>query len=689
MHPTLFIELRCEELPARFVRIAEQGLRDAVLALLSGVSHGDVRTWATPRRIALAIEDLAPARPEEKALVTGPAEAAAWRDGKPTPAALGFAKGKGVDVSELVVVDSPKGRVIAAHVRSGGERVTDLLAAGLGDAILGISFVHTMTWGPARWARPIHGLVALYGDTLIPASVAGIAAGRETLGHRLSPGPIPLTGASTYDEQLRAHHVIADRSAREAAIRAQLHATAASMGLRVGELNLVDEVVDLVEWPQVVACAFDASLLHLPPRLLIESMGVHQRVFPLFDGDTLSHRFLAVSNHPEANRDADCAATIAAGNAKVLGARFHDARFFYAEDRKRPLAAHGEKLTRMQWIRGGGTMADKAARVSAIAEVIASRIGADPHASARAGGVCKSDLATQMVGEFPELQGHVGRLLSAFDGEAPAVSVAIEEHYLPRFAGDTLPTTAVGRAVALADRLDTLTRTFALGLKPKGSADPLGLRRAAGAVVSLLLQVQLRSELAPLVRAVDEASATIATLAGAASPRLVDDQVAELVGFILDRARATLSEHHATDLVNAVFASRDHDVVALAARCAAMSGLAADPAFDALKTTFKRVMNITKDHATTTYDEGALVEPAERTLHTAFLVARAAARACADAGDFAGALHALVALRAPVDTFFDAVLVMAPEPELREARLSLLSAIALEFRRIADFKHLN
>lgn len=690
MHPTLFIELRCEELPARFVRIAEAGLRDAVLQLLNGIAHGAVRTWATPRRVALAIEDLAPARPEELSVVTGPAEAAAYRDGKPTPAAVGFAKGKGIPVEDLILVDSPKGRVIAAQVRSGGQRVVDLLGQGLGDAILGIPFVHTMTWGPARWARPIHGLVALYGDALVPAAVAGVAAGRETLGHRLSPGPITIDGAEGYAAALRAHFVIADRAEREATIRAQLDAAARALGLQVGELDLVDEVVDLVEWPQVVACAFDQSLLHLPPRLLVESMGVHQRVFPLFAEDALSHRFLAVSNHPFADTDPECAATIAAGNAKVLGARFHDARFFYAEDRKKPLAVHGEKLARMQWIRGGGTMADKGARVGAIAEELAPRLGASGAAAARAGGLSKADLATQMVGEFPELQGHVGRLLAAFDGEPPELSLAIEEHYLPRFSGDQLPSAALGLTVALADRLDTLTRTFALGLKPKGSADPLGLRRAAGGVVALLLHAGLRIELPGLLRGADRAGASAsAGLAAAPVGALSDEQLAELVGFVMDRARAALTESHATDVVNAVFASRDHDVVALAARCAAMSALAADPAFEELKTTFKRVMNITKDHTTTAFDPAALVEPAELALAARFGEARDRARACAEASDFAGALHALVTLKGPVDAFFDAVLVMAPEPALREARLGLLSAIALEFRRIADFKHLN
>ena len=698
MHPSLFIELRCEELPARFVRIAEIGVRDAILNLLSGVERGAVRTWATPRRIAVSIEGLAPRRPEEVTLVTGPPAAAAYRDGKPTPAAVGFARGKGVPVEELTLEDTPKGKVIAARVKSGGERVVDLLAQGLPSAILGVSFVHTMTWGPARWARPIHGLVAIFDGSPIEIELAGVTSGTSTLGHRLTPGPIELSGAAAYSAQLAAHHVIVDRAEREAEVRRQLAGHAADMGLRVGQLDLVDEVTDLVEWPQVVRCSFDSALLHLPPRLLVESMSVHQRVFPLFDGDSLTHHFLAVSNHPYANTDPECAATIAAGNTKVLGARFHDARFFYAEDRKRSLADHGQKLSRMQWIRGGGTVADKAVRVGAIAAAIAPALGADAEAAGQAGAWSKADLGTQMVGEFPELQGHVGRLLATFDGAERSVCDAIEEHYLPRFSGDALPASAAGRAVAMADRLDTLAHTFALGLKPKGSADPLGLRRAAGGLVALLIQSGLRVELPALVRQSQSASHEVAIGAqlgaapgAAAKPevRLHDQALADLVGFVLDRARAALSEKYATDVVNAVFATRDHDIVALASRCDAMTTLSADPAFDALKTTFKRVMNITKDHVSTQFLVENLSEPAELALAVAFAGVRDTARRAAESGAYADALQALVSLRAPVDRFFDDVLVMSPDAAVRESRLGLLAGIALEFRRIADFKHLS
>ena len=668
----LFVALRCEELPARYVMTAAKGLEKGILALLKGIDHGAVRVWATPRRVAVAVADVAAARPLEEKLITGPPEAAAWRDGAWTGAALGFARGKGIDPSALEIIDSPRGRVLAARVTSGGEQTVDRIREGIEAAILGIDFGKTMRWGSgrAKWARPIHGLVALYGDTPIQTSVAGIPSGTETVGHRLTPGPITVSSADQWVEALAAHHVMVDRDARRARIEADLQQAATVVDAEVGALGLIDEVVDLVEWPVVVTASFDPELLHLPSRLLVESMGVHQRVFPLFSEGTLQARFLVVTNHPYAG-DPEVADTIARGNTKVLAARFYDARFFYAEDRKQSLDAHGADLAKMRWIRNGGTMADKQARVSRLAERLAPRFGADPTTAARAGALCKSDLATQMVGEFPELQGHVGMLLAGHDGEPEAVAVAIEEHYLPRFSGDATPATPAGRAAAVADRLDTLTGCFHHGLKPKGSADPLGLRRAAVGVVAVLLDSGIRVQL--------------------------DDLLAEseldggdgLLTFVTARLRNNMMERYATDLVDAVLATGDRDPVALEGRAAAMSDLARTPDFEPLKQTFKRLANITRDHDSTAYDATALGEPAEKALHAALEGVRSAASAAAAAGDFSGALDQLSSLKAPVDTLFEAVMVMAEDPTVRANRLGLLSSVGAAFRDIADFKHLN
>ena len=675
MSPTtaeLFIALRCEELPARYVRTAVKGLEKGVRSLLKGIEHGEVRAWASPRRIAVAVSGVAAARPVEEKLVTGPPEQAAWRDGAWTKGALGFARGKGVDPASLELVDGPRGRVVAARVTTGGERTVERIAAGIEAAILGIDFGKTMRWGSGRqrWARPIHGLVALYGGESIGCSVAGVSSSTQTLGHRLTPGPITVTSADQWVDALTAHHVMVDRPARQARIEADLQAAAEAVGATVGALELIDEVVDLVEWPVVVTASFDPELLQLPSRLLVESMGVHQRVFPLFEDGELQARFLVVTNHPYAT-DPEVAAIIAAGNTKVLAARFYDARFFYAEDRKQALSVHGEDLEKMRWIRNGGTMADKQARVSRLAAALAPLFGGDPTHAARAGALAKCDLATQMVGEFPELQGHVGKLLARHDGEDEAVALAIEEHYLPRFSGDQTPATPAGRAAAAADRIDTLTGCFHHGLKPKGSADPLGLRRAAVGLVAILLGAGTRVQLGDLL-------ATSELDAGEA-----------LLPFVVARLRNNMMERHPTDIVDAVLATGDRDPVALEGRAAAMSALSATEDFDPLKQTFKRLANITKDHDSTSYDAGALAEPAEQALHAALDEVRAAAAAAAAGGDFGGALARLSTLKDPVDALFDAVMVMAEDPQVRANRLGLLSAVGSAFRDVADFKHLS
>jgi glycyl-tRNA synthetase beta chain len=674
----LFLEVRCEDLPARFVQPGITGLEAAVRGLLAGVSHGAVRTWATPRRLAVAVSGVAAARPVEEKLLLGPAVAAAYKDGAPTAIAEGFARGKGVPVESLEQVDGPKGKVIAARVRTGGESTLAQLTAGLEAAILAIPFPKVMRWGAGAvaWARPIHGLVVLWDGAVVPCSLAGVPAGDTTLGHRLAPGPVPVGGAATYDDALRGAFVLADREARRAAIVASLRAAAAAHAASVEPvLDLVDEVVDLVEWPAVIEARFDDDLLHLPPRLLVEAMKVHQRVFPLFaaGGDLLS-TFLVVTNHPYAAEPAT-AATIAEGNARVLRARFYDARFFYAEDRKQRLEAHGARLGGMQWIRGGGTMADKAARIGDLAARLAPHFGASPALAARAGALSKSDLCTTMVGEFPELQGHVGRLLAGFDGEDPAVATALEESYLPRFAGDAPPVTPVGRAVAAADRLDTLAGCFRLGLKPKSSADPLGLRRAAAGLLAILAAAGWRGSLGALLAEATGADAAL---------------TADLREFVLARHRAALADSLPGDVIDAVFSAGDDDTLAIAARAQALAAAAQAAGFDAVKSTFKRLANITREHPGRDFDRTLLASDA----HDAALLAAydgwhvAFAQALASDGP-AAALGQIAGLQPVLARYFDAVMVNCDDAGLRASRLGLLKSFATAMAAFADFKALS
>ena len=686
MSAPLFVEIRCEELPARFVEPAAAELARNLSRLLKGIDQGAIRTWATPRRLAVEIAQVAPGRPVEEQLVTGPPEAAAFRDGKPTKAAEGFARGRGVAVDALEIVETPKGRVIAARIQSGGERTMDLVAAGIEEAILSMVFPKPMRWGEGavRWARPIHGLVCFYGAERIEASVAGIQSGSQTWGHRLAEGPLALNGsAAQWEAGLRAAWVEPDVAARRARIEAELARVAKSIDCELlGAEELLDEVTHLVEWPVVIPAAFDPSLLELPSRLLIEAMRIHQRVFPLVSGGRLTHRFLVVTNQPHAT-DPAVAEKIAQGTKNVLAARFDDARYFFAEDKKKGLAEHGARLSGMQWIRNGGTMEQKQARVSTLALALADLVGADPDEARLAGSLCKADLATQMVGEFPELQGHVGHLLALHEEIEVTVAMAIEEHYLPRFTGDQGPRSAAGRAVALADRLDTLTGCFLLGLKPKGGADPLGLRRAANGVVQILLEAGVRIALPQLLAV---------ALRDSDPPEGTDARnllFEEIISFILSRFRASAAEEHGTEVVEAVLATGDTDLVALDSRMGALAALAQSPEFGPMKLTFKRVLNITKDHPSTFYSPGALAEPAEHALHLALLSARELAHQCGASLDHAGALDALSALKAPVDRLFDEVLVMAEDPEVRRHRLGLLAAVAAEFKEVADFRLLS
>ncbi len=673
----LFIEIRCEELPARFARPAEVALSKAVTGLLKGIEHGEVCSWVTPRRLAVAVAEVAIEKPLVEQVVTGPPEAAAFRDGEWTPAGLGFARSKGLTVDDLEIIDGPRGRVVSATVKTGGEKTRDVLAAGLESAVLGIHFPKTMQWGEGgiRWARPIHSVVCMLGEQSIDLSIAGIHSGTQTLGHRLTPGPIEVESASQWMDSLRVANVEPDAEIRRESILTQLAERAAALGAETPEMaDLVDEVVHLTECPIVIDAVFEEDLLDLPPRLLVESMKVHQRVFPLFQDGGLTHRFLVVTNHPYAT-DPEVAQIIAEGNTKVLAARFHDARFFYAEDRKKQLAEHASGLEGMRWIRGGGTMAEKATRIGTLAAGLSELVGADQQTAQTAGALTKADLATQMVGEFPELQGHVGQLLAAQQGQPEAVALAIEEHYLPRFAGDQLPSSPAGRATALADRIDTLTGCFSLGLKPKGSADPLGLRRAANGLLTILRDAGIRTQLH-----------TLWDGSGFDAP---EGGWGELQAFTMARLRAQLQDRFATDVVDAVLATGSTDPVALEAQADAMHLLSSTPEFGPLKTTFKRVMGLTKDHESTTYTPGDLADAAETALHEKLSEVQTQATELADALDYSGSLAALSTLKAPVDTLFDAVMVMHEDPAIRANRLGLLRSVADQFRRIADFTHLS
>jgi glycyl-tRNA synthetase len=696
----LVVEVQCEELPAAAVRPALAALADGVRGLLDGVEHGEVRTYATPRRLAVVIDGVASQTPVSTELVTGPpAERGFDADGNPTKAALGFARGRGVDPSALKVVDGPRGKVVAAEVQTGGERTADRLQDGLDAVVRGLPFPKSMEWGTGgvKWARPIHRVNAVLDGVRLSGVAAGVPLTNETVGHRLKGSePFAFRDADEWLAGLRERGVEPSLSVRAERIEALLAEATEQLGSDpVRDDELAEEVLHLVEAPSLVVGTFSEALLELPPRLLVQSMKEHQRYFPVFRDGQLTHHFVVISNNPWGD-----AAVIADGNARVLAARFDDARFFLAEDKKAPLTSRQPELVKMRWIRGLGTMADKQARVAALAEVVAPRVGAEPSVAQRAGALSKLDLVTQMVGEFPSLQGHMGRLYALHDGEPEAVAVAIEEAYQPRFADDEVAASAAGAAVAVAERLDTLVGCFGVGMKPKGG-DPQGLRRAALGVVRTFVLREQRVELEALVSdAVERFHAAAAgtegferwTKAQGDGPRAAEHDVlvGELVEFLTARWRAAAVAGGVTsDLVDAVLAASVADPLVWQRKLDAVASLAGDADFVAIMTTFKRVLNISRDADEPLPTREALQHEAERGLFDAIAAAEQGIASSAEALDYGRALEGMLALRAPVAHLFDEVMIDSDVPAEKQRRMGLLCRVGSLFLSLADFSRIS
>ena len=662
----LLIIVGCEELPARYVQYAATELKKNVLKVLKGIEHGAATTYAAPRHIAVSLSNVATHAKSETKVVTGPPADRAFVNGEPTKGAIGFARGKGVDVSDLKIIDGPRGPVVAVEIQTGGESTVELIQAGIEDAILKMDFEKSMRWGSGSvsWARPINKLVVLFGNTHIPCTVGNVASSTTDAGHRLFATPFEVASTEQWVQTLKDNCILVDREHRRSVCVEQLQSKTAELSADIKDWDLLDEVVDLVEFPKTIRCQFPEDLLELPPRLLVEAMKLHQKVFPLYNHDgSLRSDFLVITNHPFAD-ESDVAATIAEGNKRVLTARFYDAKFFFAEDRKRSLFQHGERLQNMRWVRKGGTVAEKVSRLEEMSSRWAPVFGANPELLKRAATLCKCDLTTQMVYEFTDLQGHVGKLLAGFDGEEASVCTAIEEHYLPHGAGEEYPETAEGLALAFMDRLDSLQRCFELGLQPKGSSDALGLRRAANGLVRLFLSANVPLSFSSF-------------LEGA------------LLDFVLARMKSHFQDAFGGDIAASVLATGIDCPVSLNGRMIAMQSLSASPDFANMRATFKRVMGLTKEHSNTDLTGMTWVHPTEVALSEAFSAAHATVMTLLSEQEYSKALEALASLKPSIDALFDAVMVMDPDLNIRHNRLSLLRAIADDFRHLADFTILS
>jgi glycyl-tRNA synthetase beta chain len=690
MSAEFLLEIGTEELPSSFVRHALGSMNDAAADLIAQARLGTdalrVEILGTPRRLALRINGLAERQPDRDETVMGPPWSAAFEsDGTPKKAASGFAKKHGVDVSALTKTPTEKGDYVSVRVHEPGRSTAEVLADVLPQICHRITFPKSMRWGPGEIAfgRPIHWIVSLLGSDVVGFEFAGIQAGRSTRGHRfLAPQSFDLEEASGYEGALEAAHVVVDIETRKARMMEGLHATAKSLGgVLEPDAFLADECVSLVEEPFVVPGSFDPAFLELPEEVVISVMRDHQRYFAVRDEKTgsLLPSYLNVVNTA---LDPD---TIAKGNDRVLRARLADARFFVEEDLKAPLSDRLPKLDSVVFQSKLGSMGAKVRRLEANANALAERAGADAGASQAAAHICKADLETLIVYEFPELQGEMGRWYAQREGMEPAVADAIRDHYRPQGADDVVPDQLVSAVVAVADRIDTLVGCFGIGLVPSGSADPFALRRAALGIIRIALEGPLDIDLASLVDQAYGAYEGDADLA----PR--DDVRSSLDDFFRGRIRAMLKDAHGGDVVDACLGAWDGSSIRdLRTRIEAVSELRSAPEFEALAVAFKRAFNITKDSARGSVEANLLESGAESDLAERFSVVRDQITEATGERRYADALK-LVAqeLGKPIDRFFDEVFVMVDDAKVRDNRLRLLGEIADTVNGIAHFHQLG
>ncbi|MCB2226470.1 MAG: glycine--tRNA ligase subunit beta [Desulfarculaceae bacterium] len=690
----LIFEIGCEEMPARFVAPAMADIKKLAAAKLGQarlLEIGEINSYGTPRRLAIAVKGLKERQEDQEETALGPPVKAAYdADGNPTKAALGFAKSQGVEVEALSKVDTDKGERLAAVKNVPGRPAQEVLSGLLPELVAALSFPKTMRWGDEsfRFARPIHWFLALLDGAVVPFTLAGISSGNLTRGHRfLAPAEFEVSGAADYLAKLEAAYVLADRPARAAKVRAEVEAAAQSAGGRlVPDEPLMAENTDLVEWAAACCGSFDREFLEVPRPVIISAMREHQRYFALEDASgNLMPNFIAVNNTVPKDM-----AVVTAGHQKVLRARLADARFFLGEDRKKALIDYLEDLKDVTYHAKLGTSYEKVERFAALAGYLAQTLGlteGEAEQVVRAARLAKCDLVTEMVGEFPSLQGVVGAEYALRDNEPPAVARAIAEHYLPSGADSELPATTPGTLVGIADRLDSICGLFGIGQVPTGAADPFALRRAAIAIIRVVTEKKLSLSLeAMLAQALEGLAAWV--------ERPADEVSAEVTAFFAARFTGILAEQGVpTDVAQAVLAAGLDDLTATAARAKALAEVKDSPEFASLAAGLKRVMNILKKEAAQVTeaapDEAIMVEDAEKALYRAFGELEAEAGELFAAGDYAGFLARVSDLKDPIDSFFDKVMVMDKDEAVRQNRLALLNLMATLFARFARFEHLQ
>jgi len=687
MGSELLLEIGTEEIPARFLPPVLEEMAASFSQMLDAehIGVGEILTWGTPRRLALAALDLAPSQKDVGTVLLGPPKAVAFdAQGKPTPAAQGFAKAQGVAVSDLGEVETPKGVYLVVRKRTAVRPTAEILPELLPGFILNLSFPKSMRWGSETitFARPIHWILARYGGAVVSFELGDVTSGGVTYGHRfLAPGAVEVADSEAYVAALRAAKVIVDPEERRVLLEQQLQQAAAGVG---GEVvpnpGLVEENTFLVEYPSVVVGNFEDKFLALPDEVLITSMREHQRYFSLRgqDGRLLPH-FIAVNN--TLTRDPE---VVRQGHERVLRARLSDAMFFFQEDAKTPLAQRVDALKGVVFHSLLGTSYEKMERFRELALSLARQLAPELQEQVkRAATLCKADIVTEMVGEFPSLQGMMGRQYARLSGEAPEVAEALFTHYLPRHADDELPPDRIGALVGLADRLDTVCGCFGVGLSPTGTADPYGLRRHALAVIRILRSQKLHLDLVATVTvALDLLKDKIS--------RAMDDTALEVLDFFQTRLQhLLLAEGFDHETITAVLAAGCRDVVDAADKVRALAEVRRSPEFPALAAGFKRVINIARGAEPGEVTPLLFEYPEENQLYESTVLMELEVTKALEQRDYPEVCRALARLKGPVDAFFNKVLVMAEDAKLRRNRLAMLLRISRTFLQMADFSKIT
>lgn len=691
--PEFALEIGAEEIPARFLNGAEEALRNFYQTALAeaGIGHGPVKTFSTPRRLALIIADLPETEPIREEIITGPPAAIAWKkDGEPGPALLGFAKSNGVKPEEIFRQKTPKGEYCACRRKEGGRPLPDVLAALTPQAIGAIPFGKRMRWGnnDALFARPLHYIMALFDQEVVPFKFGPLESGREITGHRVhGKGAIGIASAKDYQQTVAEKcAIVLDGRERLRLIREQGDRLASEIG---GEVlwnePLLEEVSGLVEHPVPLLGAFDASYLEVPEAALLTSMQTHQKSFGIRGPDgKLLPNFLTVLNLDPVDRD-----LVRKGWERVLRARLEDARFFWNSDLNQDLNSWLEKLGHVIFIGPLGSMAEKSSRLESLCEWLAWQLapeGLEPQQAARAGRLAKADLVSAMVGEFDTLQGIMGGIYAKKAGESEIVADAISEQYLPSGPETSVPATPGGAILSIADKADTLTGCFGLNMIPTGAADPNGLRRCSLGIIRILIDKNWHLDTRNLFQKSRE-------LYGERKWKLTGQEAeTRLLEFFRSRLRNYfISLGYSTPMVEAVLAAEATNPADAKARLDALVAFSNSESFISASQTLKRIENISRKAETrkNEWDEEKLAEPAEKALGEALKTLLPKIDSLLAAKDYQATLASLNELREPVSSFFDNVLVMSEDPAIRENRLQLLNAIGSRFSRVAAFSLLQ